>query len=176
MEILAECTAKAMIHCAVEKINITDWLFTLKDQEYQSCSVSHIAGGSSISQDGKRMSINVERVADNLLIQHYIEEIGEKNHCRVNSMSDSFSALGRTKLGITWELKVRRLIVNSCEFINKVVVRSTNEFLESLRSVNVTDIEAVKIQMLQNVEEHNAEETPLFAADIYNKVLTGKWD
>ena len=176
MEILAECTAKAMIHCAAEKINITDWLFTLKDQEYQSCSVSHIAGGTSVSQEGKRMSINVERVADNLLIQHYVEEIGEENHCRVNSISDSFSALGRTKLGITWELKIIALTVNSCEFVNKVAITSTNEFLELLKSVNIIDIEAVKIQMLQNVEEHNAEETPLFAADIYNKVLTGKWD
>lgn len=83
MELLAQCTAKAIIDCAAEKIDLTDWLFTLKDQDYQSCSISHIAGGTSISQDGKRMSINVERVADNLLVQHYIEEISEKNHCRV---------------------------------------------------------------------------------------------
>ncbi|SDZ22171.1 hypothetical protein SAMN05444397_104226 [Flavobacterium aquidurense] len=34
----------------------------------------------------------------------------------------------------------------------------------------------VKSQMLQNVEAHNNEETPLFAADIHNKVLAGKWD
>lgn len=175
MEVLAECTAKAMIHCAAEKIDITDWLFTLKDQEYQSCSVSHIAGGVSISKEGKRMSINVERVADNLLVQHYIEEIGNKDHCRVNSISDSFSGLGNTKLGITWELKINILTVNTCELENRVVVSATNEFLAVLKAMNITDLTPVKSQMLQNVEEHNAEETPLFAADIHNKVLAERW-
>lgn len=176
MELLAECTAKATIHCAAEKIDLTDWLFTLKDEEYQSCSVNHIAGGISSSIDGKRMSINVEKVADNLLVQHYIEEIGNKNHCRVNSISDSFSGLGNTKLGITWELKINVLTANTCELENSVKVSSTDEFLALLKSVNITDLAPVKSQMLQNVEEHNAEETPLFAADIYNKVLAGKWE
>lgn len=175
MEVLAECTAKAMIHCAAEKIDITDWLFTLKDQEYQSCSRSHIAGGISTSTEGTRMSINVEKVADNLLVQHYIEEIGNIDHCRVNSISDSFSGLGDTKLGITGELKINVLTANTCELENRVAISSTNEFLALLKSVNITDLTPVKIQMLQNVEEHNAEETPLFAADIYNKVLAERW-
>ncbi|SNR74078.1 hypothetical protein [Flavobacterium sp. ov086] len=176
MEVLAECTAKAMIHCAAKKIDITDWLFTLKDQEYQSCSVGHIAGGISTSIEGKKMSINVEKVADNLLVQHYIEEIGNKAHCRVNSVSDSFSGLGSTKLGIIWELKINVLTADTCELENRVVISSTDEFLALLKSMNITDLTLVKSQMLKNVEEHNAEETPLFAADIYNKVLVGRWD
>lgn len=176
MEILAECTAKAIIHCAAEKIDITDWLFTLKDQEYQSCSVSHIAGGTSVSQDGKRMSINVERIAGNLLVQHYIEEVGDRNHCKVNSVSDSISDLGITKLGITWEIKIVPITANSCAFVNKVFVTSTPDFLAVLKAANIENLEMVKSQMLQNVEAHNNEETPLFAADIHNKVLAGKWD
>ncbi len=176
MEILAECTAKAIIHCSADKIDITDWLFTLKDQEYQSCSVSHIAGGTSVSQNGKRMSINVERIAGNLLVQHYIEEVGERNHCKVNSVSDSFSDLGITKLGITWEIKIVPVTANSCEFVNRVLVSSTDEFLAILKSLKITDLGVVKAQMLLNVEEHNNEETPLFAADIHSKVLGGKWD
>jgi hypothetical protein len=175
MEILAESTAKAIIHCAAEKIDITDWLFTLKDQEYQSCSASHTAAGTSVSQDGKRMSVNVERIAGNLFVQHYIEEVGARNHCRVNSVSDSISDLGITKLGITWEIKIVSLSADSCVFENKVLVTSTPEFLALLEAAGITNLEMVKAQMLQNVVAHNNEETPLFAADIHNKVLAGKW-
>ena len=52
---------------------------------------SHIAGGTSRTDDGKRMSINVERIAGNMLIQHYVEDIAEPYHVRVNSLSDSFT-------------------------------------------------------------------------------------
>jgi len=176
MEILAESTATAIIHCAAEKINLSEWLFTLKDHEYQSCSEGHIAGGISISKDGKRMSINVEKVADNLLVQHYIEEIGGRNHCRVNSVSDSISSLGTTKLRITWELKVTALSNDSCEFSNRVIVSATEEFLALLKSINITDLAIVKSQMMQNVVLHNEEETPLFAINIERKAIADIWN
>ena len=176
MEILAESTATAIIHCAAEKINLSEWLFTLKDHEYQSCSEGHIAGGISISKDGKRMSINVEKVADNLLVQHYIEEIGDRNHCRVNSVSDSISSFGTTKLRITWELKVTAISDDSCEFSNRVIVNATEEFLALLKSINITDLAIVKSQMLQNVVLHNEEETPLFAINIERKAIADIWN
>lgn len=176
MEVLAESTATAIIHCAAEKIDLTEWLFTLRDDEYQSCSKGHIAGGISISKDGKRMSINVEKVADNLLVQHYIEEIGDRNHCRVNSVSDSISSFGTTKLNITWELKVTALSNNSCEFSNHVIVGATEEFLALLKSINSTDLAIVKSQMLENVVLHNEEETALFAINIERKAIAGIWN
>jgi len=176
MEILAKSTATAIINCAVEKINLAEWLFTLKDYEYQSCSEAHIAGGISFSKEGKRMSINVEKVADNLLVQHYIEEIGKKGHCRVNSLSDSISALGTTKLSITWELNVIALSNNKCEFSNRVIVRATLEFLTLLKSHDITDLSIVKSQMEQNVMLHNKEETPLFAKNIEGKAIAGIWN
>lgn len=176
MGILAESTATAIIHCAAEKINLAEWLFTLKDHEYQSCSEAHIAGGVSSSKDGKRMSINVEKISDNLLVQHYIEEIGGRNHCKVNSVSDSISSLGTTKLGITWELKVVALNNESCEFSNRVIVNATTEFLALLKSHNITDLAIVKSQMKQNVMLHNQEETPLFAKDIETKAIAGIWN
>src|SRR5690242_11932423 len=122
MEVISESRATAVINAQIETIDLTEWLFTLKSHEYQACSPAHIAAGSSISINGKRMSINVEQVADNLLIQNYIEEIGEKDHCRVNSISDSFSPVGRIKLGIIWELKLEKRTDRSCEFINQVKV------------------------------------------------------
>ncbi|MFV5703266.1 hypothetical protein ACM55F_15460 [Flavobacterium sp. XS2P12] len=175
METFTESTATAFINAPLETIDLTEWLFTLKDAEYQACSKVHIACGNSFDSDGKRMSINVEEVADNLLIQHYIEEIGLKDHCRVNSISDSFSVVERTKLGITWELKVNRLSESSCEFSNHVVVSLTADFLDLLTKANITDLEPIRNNMHQNLKAHNEEETPLFAKDIEKKALNGIW-
>lgn len=175
MEMIAESTTKAFIHAPIENINLTEWLFTLKSEEYRSCSKSHLAAGSSMTPDGKRMSLNVEKVADTLLIQHYVEDISEKQLCRVHSVSDSFSAMGNTTLGVVWEVSVKPINNNSCELSNRVVTLQTEQFAELLRAVNATDWASVKMRMGQNVAVHNAEETPLFAKDIEAKALNGVW-
>jgi hypothetical protein len=160
MEAFTESTATALINAPLETIDLTQWLFTLKNAEYQVCSKAHIACGNSIDSNGKRMSINVEQVADNLLIQHYIEEISMKDHCRVNSNSDSFSAAGRTKLGVLWELKINRLSESRCELSNHVVISLTDDFINLLNKANITDLEPVRNGMYQNLKLHNEEETP----------------
>ena len=175
MEVLADSTTTALIHAPLEKINLTEWLFTLKDCEYQACSVSHIAGGSSYSKDGKRMSLNVEMIADNLLVQHYVEDIGNKAHCRVNSISDSFSSFGKTKLGVTWELRVSKISDTTTEFSNRVIVLLTEEFSSLLKTAGVIDLSPIKQTMLTNAGAHNIEETPQFARDIERKALSDFW-
>lgn len=92
------------------------------------------------------------------LVQHYVEEIGSKNHCRVNSVSDSISPLGTTKIGVTWELKIVPISNDQCELHNHVAVSSTPEFLALLESLNIEDLTLVKSQMLQNLKVHNNEE------------------
>lgn len=116
MESFTESTTTAIINAPLENINLTEWLFTLKDKEYQECSASHIAAGNSIAEDGRRISINVEQIAGNLLIQHYVEDISERNHCAVNSVSDSLSPLGRTTLIIKWELRVKSYLILLANF------------------------------------------------------------
>lgn len=175
MEMLAESTARARINAPIDNINLTEWLFTLKSDEYRSCSASHLAAGSSFTTDGKRMSLNVEKVADTLLIQHYVEDISEKQLCRVHSISDSFSAMGNTKLGVVWEVSVKPINNRSCELSNRLVILQTEQFAQMLQAVNATDLASVKMQMGQNVAVHNAEETPLFAKDIEVKALNGIW-
>jgi len=171
MEILADSITTAVINAPLEKINLTEWLFNLNEHEYQACSPAHIACGRSISKDGKRISLNVEQIAGNLLVQHYIENIAQRDHCKVNSISDSFSAMGRTKLEVIWELKVKKLSDASCEFSNRVIVKSTNDFLELLKELKIDDHTPIKIGMKANVKEHNDEETPFFAKDIETKAL-----
>jgi hypothetical protein len=175
MEILADSTTTALILAPIEKVNLTEWLFTLKDFEYQSCSPAHIAGGTTVSKEGKRMSINVEQIADNLLVQHYVEDISEKSHCRVNSHSDSLSPAGSTKLGITWELTVKKVSDTSCELSNRVLVLLSDEFSSLLKKANITDLTPIKSNMAKNAGAHNKEETPLFAKDIERKALVGIW-
>lgn len=171
MDVLAESVAVAVVNAPIEQIDLTEWLFTLKDTEYQACSIGHIACGSSISASGKHMSLNVEQVGDSLLVQHYVEEISKRDHCRVNSHSDAILQAGKTKLDVTWELKVKKQSDTSCELSNRVVVILTNEFSSLLAKANITDLSPVKHRMQQNLELHNNEETPLFAKDIELKAL-----
>jgi hypothetical protein len=175
MNILAETLATAQINAPLESIDLTRWLFTLTDEEYQNCSKDHIAGGASLTGDGDLVSINVEIIADNLLVQHYIAEISEPGRCRVHSKSDSFSAFGKTKLGITWEVSVKRISGTRSEFSNRVIVSMTEEFSALLEKAGIADINVVKQSMLMNASAHNQEETPLFAKDIERKALAGIW-
>jgi hypothetical protein len=73
--ILLRSDFKAVIHAPVDKIDIPDWLFALTDEEYQQCSIAHIAGGATRTPDGKRISINVEVVGPGLMMQHWTEDI-----------------------------------------------------------------------------------------------------
>lgn len=175
MNIISDYTATATIHAAFEKIDLTRWLFTLKDHEYQACSAAHLACGASLTEDGKRISLNVERVGGNLLIQHYIEEISLRDHCRVNSHTNSLSPAGDTRLDITWEIRVQKLSGTHCEFLNRVIVRTTEEFAALLKQANITDFEPMRARMTENVMAHNEEETPRFAHDIECKALAGTW-
>jgi hypothetical protein len=176
MDVISDCAIRAIVNAPIEKINLTEWLFTLKEHEYQACSVAHIAAGTTMDKDGKRMSLNVELVGGSLLVQHYIEDISAKDHCRVSSKTDSISPVGNTKLGVTWELKVKKLSDKMSELTNRVVVLFTEEFRDLLKKANISDMEAVKLSMSENVKTHNAEETPLFAKDIERKALNGIWN
>ena len=53
------------------------------------------------------MSINVEILGGSLMVQHYVEEIGQPDHVRLVSISDLFTPTGRTKMGVNWDLSVR---------------------------------------------------------------------
>jgi hypothetical protein len=175
MRVLADSTSKALINAPLDSIDITEWLFGLKEEEYIACSSAHIACGTGYSINGKRRSLNIEMIVDNLLVQHYEEEISEAHHCKVNSISDSVSPIGRTKMGVTWELRIKAVSTTQCELSNRVIVFMTPEFGELLASNNITDITAVAGQAAIHTAAHNAEETPLFAKDIEAKALAGLW-
>lgn len=82
--------ATADIDVAIERIDLSDWLFELPSAEYEYCSADHIACGTTLSPEGRRMSINVEAIGNDVLVQHYIEEATSPSACRVVSISDLF--------------------------------------------------------------------------------------
>lgn len=171
-ELLAESEYKATIDAPIAALDLTTWLFTLADDEYQRCAKAHIAAGASMDPEGKRVSINVEQVG-NLIISHYHEDLSEKDHCRVVSTSDVLTAQGgRTTLRITWELKATGVENGRCEFLNRVAVHATPEFHAFLAEHKI-DIEQAKAAMAKDLEIHNAEETPLFAKSIERMAHSG---
>ncbi len=169
--ILVQSSSKAVINAPLEKIDITDWVFTLSDAEYQSCSTAHYAGGTSTNSDGKRMSINVEMVGPGLILEHYVEDISERHHCRLISLSDVLAPQGRTRIQVRWEMIATALTENTCELTNNVVTGATDDYLAFLEK-NGVPYEAAKEAMQKALDAHNHEETPNFAKSIARKALS----
>jgi hypothetical protein len=166
--LLVQSSAKAILAAPFDRVDIPEWLFTLGDAEYQRCSVSHIAAASSRNAEGKRMSLNVETVGV-MMVQHYVEDLAEKQHCRVISITDLFfPEQGRTTCQVTWELIATSLTETTCELENVVLVHATPD-LEAFLQKNNMPIEQAGAMFQSAVEKHNAEETPLFASSIARK-------
>jgi hypothetical protein len=80
------------------------------------------------------MSINVETIGDAFVVQHYVAEIREPHFCRMVSISDSVSPAGRTKLQVVWELSVKKIDEQSCEYTNHVHSTAIDQTLEFLKA------------------------------------------
>jgi hypothetical protein len=173
--IMAESSAEAIIHAAADTIDLTEWVFTLTTSEYQACSKDHIAAAATHAPDGRRMSINVERVG-HLFVQHYVEEVAERNRCRLVSVSDSFGpgVFDQDQIHVLWEFSVEPIDEATCRFTNYVRVSAVSGWEEALQKQGVA-LEEVQQQTLAGLTAHNAEETPLFAKDIENKAIEGRF-
>jgi putative intracellular protease/amidase len=167
---LSLSTVTATILAPIENVNIADWLLHLPDVEYQRCSHAHIAGGSSTSDDGRPMSINVETIGDAFVVQHYVAEINEPHFCRMVSISDSISPTGRTKLQVVWELSAKKIDAQSCEYTNHIHSTAIEETLAFFREHNIP-FESAREARQHASHSHNQEETPKFAKSIERRAL-----
>jgi hypothetical protein len=116
------------------------------------------------------MSINVEVLGGSPMVQHYIEEIAEPHHLQLVSDSDIFAPTGRTKVRVIWDLRVKRLDDNTCEFTNMVHSFATPELLDSLGKQGIP-WEVFQAARKPVSEAHNLQETPLFAKSIERHAL-----
>jgi hypothetical protein len=172
-EVLTESSCTATINAPIEFVDIPTWLFTLPDAEYQRCSPAHIAAAATTTDDGRRMSINVETIGGELMVQHYVEDIGEKHHCRVLSTSDLLTPAGWTTTKVLWELSVKAIDAETCELTNHVIGSTTPELLKALGKRGVP-LEMAKASRGNATTAHNAQETPFFAKSIEKKALEAK--
>jgi hypothetical protein len=163
-------TVTATIQAPIEKVDIADWLFNLPDAEYQRCSPAHIAAGTTTTDDGRPMSINVETIGDALIIEHYVAEVREPHLCRMVSISDFIMASRRTKVRVEWKLSVKAVDRAHCEYSNHVYAAATDEFLAFLKQIGIT-FEQARAANQALVDSHNREETPNFAKSIERRAL-----
>ena len=168
---LSLSTVTATIKVPVEKIDIADWLFRLRDAEYQRCARAHIAAGATTTDDGRAMSINVETIGDAFVVQHYVAEVSEAHFCRMVSTSDSISPAGHTKLQVVWELSVKQTGDSSCEFTNHIHSSAIDETMVFFKEHGIP-FEKARDARQQASHAHNQEETPNFAKSIERRALS----
>lgn len=167
---LVESTFPATINAPIESVDIPASCFSLPDSEYQACSPAHYAAGTTTAPDGRRMSINVEVIGGTLLIETYVEEIGRPKHLGLVSVSDVFTPTGRTKIGVIWELGVKKVDDKTCDFTNAVRSSVTPDFLEFLAKQGIP-FEVIRTARRPMTEAHNWQETPHFARSIERHAL-----
>ena len=167
---IVDSSFTAVINAPIEKVDIPKWCFTLPEDEYQRCSPAHIAAGFTTAPDGRRMSINVETIGGSLMVQHYVETLGEKDHLILESVSDIVTPTGRTTIHVLWELSVKRIDDQTCEFTNHVRSRATEEFKAFLDRQGIP-FDVFRAQRQPMSIAHNKGETPLFAASIERAAL-----
>jgi putative intracellular protease/amidase len=168
---LSLSTVTATIHAPIEKVDIADWVLHLPDAEYQRCSTAHIAAGATTTDDGRPMSINVETIGDAFVVQHYVAEVREPHFCRMVSISDSISPAGRTKLRVVWELSVKKIDDQSCEYTNHIHSTAIDQTLTFFEEHGIP-FERAHAARQQASHAHNQEETPKFAKSIEQKALS----
>ncbi len=101
---IAESSFSVTINAPIAKVDIPSWCFSLPESEYLACSPAHCTAAATTAPDGRRMSINVEILGGTLIVQHYVEQIGQPDHLRLVSDSDVFTPSGRTKAFVIWDL------------------------------------------------------------------------
>ena len=170
-EILSGSSFSHIIEAPIELIDIPAWLYSLPTEEYKRCSPDHIAAGATFADDSTRMSINVEMIGGSLLVQNYVEHIGEKDHVKLVSTTDVFSPNGRTTSEVTWDLSVKKIDDNSCEYTNHVTARATEPFLTFIKEHGISFEEAAAARQKAS-SLHNQGETPPFAKSIERAALT----
>ncbi|MGF7212970.1 hypothetical protein GGE65_007606 [Skermanella aerolata] len=167
---IVDSSFTATINAPIEKIDLPEWCFTLSEKEYQECSPAHVAAGFTTTPDGRRMSINVEVIGGSLMVQHYVETLGHRDHLVLESVSDIFTPTARTTIHVLWEMSVKAIDSERCEFTNHVRSKATDEFKSFLNRQGIP-FDVFRAQRQPMSIAHNRGETPLFAESIERAAL-----
>ena len=101
----------------------------------------------------------------------------DPDRLRPVSTSDVFTPTGRTKVGVVWDLVVKKIDDKTCEFTNTVQSCATPELLDLLGKQGIP-LDVFRGARKPISEAHNRQETPMFAKSIerhaLNKVETDR--
>jgi hypothetical protein len=171
---LSDSCYSHIINAPIERVDIAEWLFHLPNAEYQRCCPpAHIAAGRSITDDGRPVWIHVETIGDSLLIQQYVAQVTDAEHCRMVSTSEVFSPQGRTTSDVVWDLSVEAFDLRSCEYINHVTATATDAFLDFIIEHDIPFEQAAAEHDAASAA-HNERETPRFAQSIERRALDSR--
>lgn len=166
-KLLSQSAYSHEIDVPIDEVDIATWLFSLPEAEYQRCCPpDHISAGTTSTDDGRRMSINVEMIGTSLVVQHYIAEEATPSYCRMNSISDVFPpGGGRTQVNVIWELVAEPIDGNRTRYTNRVTCHPTDVFMDFIAEHGQTFEQAAAGRQAAG-GDHNHRETPLFAESI----------
>jgi hypothetical protein len=97
--------------------------------------------------------------------EHYIGEVTEKHHCNMVSHTDVYTSHGRKKLQVIWDLSVKPINAEHCEYKNSVLALTPPEFLACIEKNGIKLEQAAADRQVAS-SNHNSRETPLFAKRI----------
>ena len=165
-QILSQSAYSHEIDVPLSEVDIAEWLFSLSEAEFQRCCVpDHIASGVTTTDDGRRMSINVEMIGTGLVVQHYVAEEATPTYCRMNSISDVFTANGRTQVNVVWELFAEGTGDGRTKYTNRVTALPTDAFMAFIERNGVAYADAAAARQ-EAGGDHNRRETPMYAESI----------
>ncbi|SOC44930.1 hypothetical protein SAMN05892877_113165 [Rhizobium subbaraonis] len=94
----------------------------------------------------------------------------------MNSISDSFTAAGRTQVNVIWELVAEAIEGGRTRYTNRVTSHPTDAFMSFVDQHGQTFEQAAAARQAAG-GDHNRRETPMFAASIARRAqarLRGK--
>ena len=163
---LSQSAYTAEIDVPLDQVDIAEWLFSLPEAEYlRCCPPDHIGSGVTTTDDGRRMVINVEMIGTGLVIQHYVAEEATPSFCRMNSISDVFTPVGRTQVNVIWELIAEAVEGGRTRYTNRVTSHPTDVFMDFIAEDGQTFEQAAAARQAAG-GDHNRREAPYFAASI----------
>jgi hypothetical protein len=159
-----------VVNVPIGWVDLADWLTNLTSNEYRRLApLAHIAAGTGPTEDGERISIHVEMIGGSLLVHHYVGELIGRRSCRMDSVSDVFTALGQTTMHVVWELGVEPLDEQRCEYVNRLTAIATAEFISFVDAQGI-GVQVASAAYAEGLEAHNELETASLAASIERRV------
>lgn len=119
------------INLPAEQIDLRKWFREMMQADYTSYSPAHIAM-NSYTEEGILYSTNVENIGTDQIVQHYAMRHEAKDHILLHS-SESDVYIMRfvpVSVGVPWEMQIRPVTENTCEFICMFGINYPNRLLQ----------------------------------------------